>query len=442
MVESHAAHGAGAARSAVTTSRATLWRAVAASIVGNVLEWFDFAVYGYMVPYIGPHFFPSTDRVASNLATFAVFAIGYLARPVGAVVLGRFGDRIGRRALLVLSISILGLSSCAIGLLPTYETLGLGAPVLLVLLRVAQGFSVGGEYTGSMTYSTEIAPPGRRGFYSSFATFGTMLGILLSSGAVWLTRTLVGHDALATWGWRLPFIMGLAVAVFGLWLRRHIPETKADDAGQPAAPLATVFARHWRQLASIIGIVTGANVALYLVFVFALDVAAQRAAQVPTEALNTVALVVMLPFIALGGWWSDRRGRRPASIVTNAAMVLLAVPTLSLCFGFELWPGGPGLEPAAAFLAGQLLMAVPIGLVYGVQGAMVAELLPQEVRCTVFSVAYSLAMALFAGSSPLIAEWMLHRVQWSAGPAVYLIVWAMIAVVSVVRSRETYRVAL
>jgi MHS family proline/betaine transporter-like MFS transporter len=432
-----------AAKDSVPTaaiSRLMLWRAVAASVIGNVLEWFDFAVYGYMVPFIGPHFFPSDDPVATNLATFTVFAIGYFARPVGALVLGRFGDRFGRRALLVLSVAILGLSSCAIGLLPTYASIGIGAPVLLVLLRLAQGFSVGGEYTGSMTYSTEVAPAGRRGFFSSFATLGTMIGILLSSGAVWLTRGLLGERALAEWGWRIPFLLGFGVAVFGMWLRRHIPETMAaGESGRTHDDVLAVMKRHWRDLCSIIGVVTGANVALYLVFVFAVDVTSQAHRQVPVEALNTIALVVMLPFIVLGGWWSDRSGRRVVSLWANGAILVLTIPVMALCLAASAWPGGPALEPATAFLIGQLLMAVPIGLVYGVQGAMSAELLPKPVRCLVFSIAYSLAMALFAGSSPMLAEWMLHRVGWSHGPALYMAVWVLVAMVCVFRARETHR---
>ncbi|MBI4862528.1 MAG: MFS transporter [Candidatus Riflebacteria bacterium] len=422
---------------AETVSRAVLWRAIGASIVGNILEWFDFAVYGYMASYVGPLFFPSADPVASNLNAFAVFAIGYFARPVGAVVLGRFGDRHGRRALLVLSIGILGLSSCAIGLLPTYARIGIWAPILLVALRLAQGFSVGGEYTGSMTYSTEIAPSGQRGFYSSFATFGTMIGILLSSGAVWGTRVAVGDEALAVWGWRIPFLLGLVVAIFGFWLRQEIPETMQQaELEKPAEPIGSVLARYWRDLAAIIGIVTGANVALYLVFVFAVG---KGAAQVPAEALNTVALVVMLPFILIGGMWSDRVGRRPVSIVTNAAMIVLAVPVLSLCLSFNVAGHDLGLTKSTAFLIGQLVMSVLIGLVYGVQGAMVAELVPKNVRCMVFSVAYSLAMALFAGSSPMIAEWMLNVVRWSQGPAIYMVVWLAISVWAVIRARETYK---
>lgn len=423
-----------------TVARAVLWRAIGASIVGNVLEWFDFSVYAYMAAYVGPLFFPFENQIDTTLTAFAVFALGYFPRPLGAIFLGRFGDRVGRRALLILSIAILGLSSCAIGLLPTYSQIGIWAPILLVALRLAQGFSVGGEYTGSMAYSTEIAPAGRRGFYSSFATFGTMIGILLASGTVCLTRLAVGDAALAVWGWRIPFLFGLLVAMFGFWLREKIPETMEErELEQPADSIVQVLSRHWGDLLEIIGIVTGANVTMYMVFVFAVG---KSADQVPAEAINTAAIVAMLPFILIGGSWSDRIGRRPVSILTNAGMIVLACPALSLCLTFTVCGSTLGLSESTAFLIGQIAMAIPIGLVYGVQGAMVAELVPKNVRCIVFSVAYSLAMALFAGSAPLIAEWMLNVAHLSQGPGWYMVAWLVIAVICVVRARETHRVRL
>jgi MFS transporter, MHS family, proline/betaine transporter len=418
-------------------SAGELKRAIAASTVGNVLEWFDFAVYGYMAPYIGPLFFPSQDPVASTIAAFAVFAVGYLARPLGAVVLGRVGDRVGRRTMLVLSIAILGGSSCSIGLLPTYERIGGLAAVLLILMRLAQGFSVGGEYTGSITYSTEIAGQARRGLLSSLATTGSMLGILLSSGTVWLVRTLVGPQALATWGWRIPFLLGSVIMVFGVLLRRRIPETLHDEGRQRARQmgLTHVLLRHWRQLAQVIALVTGANVVLYVLFVFVTDMATQ-AGELHIEAMNTIGLAITIPATALGGWLSDRFGRKRISFATNLTMAILVVPAFSLCVYASPWPGGPPMGQAA-FLLGQLMVAIPMGMVFGVQGAMVSEMLPREVRCTVFSVGYGLAMGLFAGTSPMVAEWMLKVMGWRAGPALYMVLWLVLALWAVSRLQET-----
>lgn len=415
-----------------------LGQAIMAGTVGNVLEWFDFALYGYMAPYIGPLFFPSDDRVASTMAAFAVFAIGYLARPLGALVLGRVGDRVGRRFMLVLSISILGASSCAIGLLPTYASIGIVAPVLLVLMRLAQGFSVGGEYTGSMAYASEVSPHGRRGLLSSLATTGTMLGILLSGMAVWMVRSLIGSEALAEWGWRIPFLFGIVVMIFGLAIRTRIPETLFQDGPQIGTkmPAFTALWAHRRELVRAIGIVTGANVVLYLIFVFVLHLATEAGAS-HVEELNTIGLAITIPGTVLGGWLSDHFGRKPVSLVTNLAMVVCAVPAFSLCVWFTPWPGGPSPGPSTAFLIGQLLMAVPMGMVLGVQGVMISEMLPTGVRCTVFSVAYSLAMGIFAGTAPVVAEWMLKRENWHLGPAFYMMGWLALALWCINLSDET-----
>jgi MFS transporter, MHS family, proline/betaine transporter len=415
-----------------------LGRAITASTVGNVLEWFDFAVYGYMAPYIGPLFFPSYDPVASTMAAFAVFAIGYLARPLGALVLGWLGDKLGRRTMLVFSISLLGASSCAIGLLPTHRSIGNLAPALLVIMRLAQGFSVGGEYTGSMAYASEVSPHGRRGLLSSLATTGTMMGILLSSMAVWLVRSLVGDDALSVWGWRIPFLLGLVVMLFGVMIRTTIPETlnKDDFHGERKIHAFAALKDHWRELVHAIGIVTGANVVLYILFVFVVHIAVEAGAS-HMEEMNTIGLAVTIPATVAGGWLSDRFGRKRVSFITNLAMMFLAVPAFSLSVWFAPWPGGPAPGPTAAFLIGQLLMSVPMGIVFGVQGVMISEMLPREVRCTVFSVSYSLAMGLFAGTAPMVAEWMLKSENWHLGPAFYMVGWLALALWFISRCRET-----
>jgi MHS family proline/betaine transporter-like MFS transporter len=419
----------------------TYSKVITSSIVGNLLEWFDFALYGYMAPFIAPKFFPNESKLAATLSVFAVFAVGYLARPIGALVLGRVGDKIGRRALLYISIMILGLSSCAIGLLPTYETIGVFAPILLVLLRLAQGFSVGGEYTGSMTYTSEFSMRKMRGFISSFATTGTMLGILLASGAAWGTRMVLGDEVLADWGWRVPFLFGIIVAFFGVMIRRHIPETKdihsESYVSTSEKSILIVLKKYWKEMAKIICIVTGANVALYIVFVYAVDFSISRLGSSNVEIMNSIGLAITIPTTILGGWLSDKYGRRKISIITNGIIILLAIPVLYMCLFFDSGFLNLNIGFQYIFLTGQVLMAIPIGLVLGVQGAMVAELLPKDVRCTVFSVAYSLAMALFAGTSPMVAAWMIHLTNNALLPALYIIFWVFLAVVSVVRSPET-----
>ncbi len=422
-------------------SKGVYGKVISSSIAGNLLEWFDFALYGYMAPFIAPKFFPNESKLAATLSVFAVFAVGYFARPVGALVLGRVGDKIGRRTLLFISIMILGLSSCAIGLLPTFETIGVFAPVLLVILRLAQGFSVGGEYTGSMTYTSEFSMRKMRGFISSFSTTGTMLGILLASGAAWSTRMILGDAVLADWGWRIPFLFGIIVAFFGAMIRRSIPETKDIHSecyvSTGEKTVLVVLKKYWKDIVKIIGIVTGANVALYIVFVYAVDFSIDRLGSSNVEIMNSIGLAITIPTTVIGGWLSDKYGRKKISLITNLFIIIISIPVLYMCLFFDSTFMDANIGYQYIFLAGQILMAIPIGLVLGVQGAMVAELLPKDVRCTVFSVAYSLAMALFASTSPMVAAWMLHLTNDAILPALYIMLWVVIAVICIVRSPET-----
>jgi len=422
-------------------SKAAYSKVVASSIAGNFLEWFDFALYGYMAPYIGPHFFPLESKAASIISTFAVFSVGYIARPIGALVLGRLGDRVGRRTLLFLSIMILGLSSCLIGLLPSYQSIGLAAPVLLVLLRLAQGFSVGGEYTGSMTYTSEYSHRERRGLISSFSTTGTMLGILTASGTAWIALMAVGKEALADWGWRLPFLLGFVVAIFGAFLRKTIPETKEihiQSKETADVGLWVSLKLYWRHILIIIGMVTGANVALYLGFFYVVEYHVTYGSHVQNlEIINTAGLALTIPTTVLGGWLSDRYGRKKISVIINAMILLVAIPSLYMLLDFNVLVPGVKVSPQMIFFIGLVLLAVPVGIVLGVQGAMVAEILPKHVRCTIFSVAYGLAMALFASTSPIVAQLLLGISTSPLLPGLYIVVWSVICLLSLKYCPET-----
>src|SRR5512133_1842538 len=207
------------------TSRPSPLRTALAGLIGNVLEWFDFAVYGYFASDIGRQFFPQSSAAAQQLLAFAVFGLGFFARPVGSLALGAIGDRVGRRTLLTLSIALMGGSTLMIGLLPTYQEIGVAAPLLLVLMRLLQGFSVGGEFTGSMVFTTESSSPRTRGLVSSSTAAGVTIGFILGSGAAWLITTLLTPARVASWGWRVPFIFSVVFCLVGWLLRRGIQET-------------------------------------------------------------------------------------------------------------------------------------------------------------------------------------------------------------------------
>src|SRR5215468_11029440 len=228
--------GSGSAGSLVTRTDQSSLRTALAGLIGNVLEWFDFAVYGYFASAIGSQFFPHSSPAVQELLTFSVFAVGFGARPIGSLVLGAVGDRIGRRALLTLSITLMGGATLLIGLLPGYASIGMAAPVLLVTLRLIQGFSLGGEFTGSMVYTTELASPVWRGLLSSSTAAGTTLGFLLGSTTAWIVSLALPKSEVADWGWRIPFIASIALVITGWFLRRGIRETEEGERAAATKP--------------------------------------------------------------------------------------------------------------------------------------------------------------------------------------------------------------
>lgn len=405
-------------------------RTALAGLIGNLLEWFDFAVYGYFAGEIGAQFFPQSDAVAQQLYTFAVFGIGFLARPVGGLVLGRVGDRIGRRALLTLSIALMGGATLLLGLLPTYAQIGTAAPVLLVLMRLIQGFSLGGEFTGSMVYTTEKAPPRRRGLVSSSTAAGTTLGFMLGSASAWLVNVVLGREAVAAWGWRIPFIASVLFCVAGYFLRRGISETEAGlKAAARRPPLIPALLADWLPMLQTFGIIGMTNAAYYLTFTFAVERRKLLTGEGGESFLlaNTIGLAIVLVAKPLGGWLSDRAGRR-------RMMLALTVVAMALSFAALRWMlyGSP-----AQFLLGQALMAVPVGMALGLQGAMLVEIFPLRARVTSMSFAYGATLAFAGGSTPFVSTWLIEKMGQPLAPAWYIIAYGALGLALLLPMRET-----
>jgi len=405
-------------------------RTALAGLIGNVLEWFDFAVYGYFASDIGSQFFPQSSHAAQQLLAFAVFALGFVARPFGSLVLGMVGDRIGRRALLTLSIALMGGATLALGLLPTYAQIGVAAPLLLVTMRLIQGFSLGGEFTGSMVYTTEKASPLMRGLVSSSTAAGTTIGFILGSGSAWLVNSWLPDAQVAIWGWRIPFVGSVIFCIVGWFLRRGISETVEGLKAAAARPaLVPSLLADWKPILQTFGIVAMTNAAYYLTFTYAVERRKSLTGEAGDAFLlaNTLTLVVVLFSKPFGGWLSDRTGRRRLMLALTVAMMAFILPALRM-----MLYGTP-----QQFTLGQVLLAVPIGMALGLQGAMVVEIFPLRTRVTSMSFAYSITLALAGGTAPLVSTWLIETVGQPLAPAFYIMLYGVIGLALMLPMQET-----
>jgi MHS family proline/betaine transporter-like MFS transporter len=386
-------------------------RGVIAGVAGNVLEWYDFALFGFFAQQIGAHFFPAGDPTASLLAAFGTFAAGFLMRPVGGALFGWVGDRFGRKQALIWSVLAMAFPSFFIGVLPGTETLGIAAPILLLLCRLLQGIAVGGEYGASAVFLVEGAEPGRRGWMGSWAPVGAFAGTLLGSAAGAIVNTTLSPDAVLAWGWRVPFILGLGVGLGGLAIRRYYVERVPHQA--PArSPLGEAFRSHWRTILHLVALVAALAVGFYTTFVYSATWLSQ-VAQVPARTalgINTLAMGLSLVASLAAGMVSDRVGRRPVLLAWAGAQALLAYPLMALMARGET--GG--------IVVGQVSLALLVAAGSGALPATMAELAPWRVRCTVVAVAHNLAMALLGGTTPLVGAWLVARTGNGLAPAVYL----------------------
>lgn len=405
-------------------------RTIAAGAIGNLLEWYDFAIYGYFAATIGRVFFPAEDRVAQVLAAFGIFALGYLMRPLGGMVVGHIGDRHGRRAALTFSIVAMAVPTFLVGVLPGHATLGVAAPVLLTALRMIQGLSVGGEATTSMVFLVERAPAGRRGLVGSLASLAANGGFLMGSAIGAAFAALLPADALADWGWRIPFLLGLLVGLVGWWLRRLLE----DDPPLPrpaTPPLVDTLRHHGGAVGRVAGVTVFNAVGFYLMFLYVVTWLQTVDGDAPAQALeiNTASMIVLLPVMVAAGWLSDRVGRRPLMFVALVAGFAGAVPFLWL-----MHHPSPALQ-----LAGQLAFVVPAGIGLGVMPAILAEAVPAGVRCTAVALGYNIAFGVIGGLTPLTAAWLVSRTGFDLSPALLVMAAASVSFAALLRFRETSR---
>jgi MFS transporter, MHS family, proline/betaine transporter len=401
--------------------RAAEHKTVLAGLAGNVLEWYDFGVYGFFAVAIGSQFFPAHDPAVSLIASFGVFAIGFLARPLGGLVFGHVGDRMGRRTAVISSVVSMAVPTCLMAALPTYEQIGLAAPLLLIVLRLAQGLAVGGEYTTSLVLLVEQALPSRRGRVGSYAPFGAFGGLLLGSAVGWAITASITPEQSAVWGWRIAFVAGLAIGIIVFLIRRRLPREPVITAPKTeTAPLIDAFRTQKLAMLQVIGFNLSTAVGFYLCFVFTTTWLHQVAAvPVPIALLlDSIALGIMMVMTPFIGALSDRFGRKLILFVGGAGLILLSVPLL----------GWIGHGTVFSILTGQFGFAIFVGCFAGAGPAFMVEAFPKHVRCSGLSVGYNLAMSIFGGTLPMLAVYLIAETGNVLSPAWYL---AAVSVISV-----------
>lgn len=378
-------------------------RVLIASLVGTTIEFFDFYVYATAAVLVFPTlFFPNSDPTTALLASFATFSIAFFARPLGAVVFGHFGDRIGRKTTLVAALLTMGISTVVIGLLPSYNSIGVLAPLLLALCRFGQGFGLGGEWGGAVLLATENAPEGKRSWYGMFPQLGAPVGLFLSSGIFWLLLQVMSQDTLLSWGWRVPFIASIILIVIGLWVRLSITETPAfqkaiDKQERVAVPVAELFRKHKRSLFLGTFVALATFVLFYIgsAYLLSYNVKVLKIPFLDALEIQIVGSVAFGVFIPIAGKLAERFGRREVLILTT---VLIGVFSFFLP---GLMTGGEGSILVFAMLAMALM-----GMTYGLIGTALAAPFPTAVRYTGSSITFNLAGIFGASLAPYIATWL------------------------------------
>jgi MFS family permease len=416
-----------------TATSAENRKAVIAGTIGNVLEWYDFGVYGYFATTISQLFFPGDDKTISLLKAFAVFGVGFVMRPVGSVLFGIYGDRFGRRLALSAVIFLMAFSTVAIGLLSTYAQAGVLAPILLVIFRLFQGLSAGGEWGGSTSYIVEYAQEGRRGFIGSWQQVSVGSGFLLGSLSAALLSSSLSPDAFISWGWRVPFLLGIFVGVLGAYLRWRLNDTPkfteiAQHGEVAKAPLMEAFTTYRREALTIFGLTLHNTVAYYITIIYVTSYIVSVAKLAPSSALcGTSCLLVFVILIPIWGALSDRIGRKPLLMFSCGGYIILAYPL------FMMASSGS----ATLALIAQMVMIVFLSFFSGACPAVYSELLPTRVRYTALSIGYNIAVAVFGGFAPFIATWLIGVTGSNLAPSYYLIAAATITFLVVLRIPET-----
>jgi len=409
---------------------------IAAAVIGNALEWYDFIVFGFFTVVIARLFFPSDSQYASLLLTTATFGVGFFMRPVGGILLGIYADRRGRKAALLMVISLMTVAIAMIAFAPTYAAIGVGAPLIMVAARLLQGFSAGGEFASATAFLTESAPAGRRGLYGSWQMVGQGLAVLLGAilGTL-LTRSMT-PEALDSWGWRIPFLFGLIIGPVGLYIRRNLDETSAflqstrSSAGQQGS--GSVLISHVKEMVACLGMVVSGTISFYVILIY-IPTFARTQLHLPLDQAflaQSIGLVCEVVLIPICGALSDFVGRKPVMITALVLDLLVTYPLFS-------WVSA---SPSfGALLTMQIILCSLFGVFNGPISTALAEQFPTRVRSTALAIAYNIAVMLFGGFAQFFVTWLIQATGTPIAPAYYLIFGAAVGLLAAFLLKERAR---
>ena len=381
-------------------------RAVLAGTVGNVLEWFDYSLYGFFAAAISVNFFPAKDEMVSLMVSFMVFGLGFGARPLGGFIFGHYGDKIGRKNALAATVIIMGGSTFLMGLLPTYAQIGIMAPILLTVLRLLQGVAAGGEWGNCVSFLAEYSKPNNRAFIVSFSQVGSGLGLLLGALFGMSLSSMLSLEALNAWGWRVAFLFGIVVAGVGYYIRKNVEETpafqdKIETEAVSQAPLRDVFQSYKKEMIAVFLLMCGANTSYWLILNFMSTFISRflKLSLTTGFSLTAITLVSYMVGLPIAGYLADRFGRKPLMIMGSGGIVVFGYPL------FKLLSEATSYGEMAAVVMG---LAFIFALFQGANTCAMSELFPTKVRCSGFSVPYQLSSAVFAGTAMAAATWLFN----------------------------------
>jgi MFS transporter, MHS family, proline/betaine transporter len=413
-------------------------KATTATAIGNLVEWYEYGIYSYTAAIIGAQFFPEGGGTTALLFAFAVFAISFFFRPLGGLIFGSIGDRLGRKKILVITILIMSLSTAAIGLIPNYGSIGVMATVLLIILRIAQGLAAGGEYTGASVFMNESSPANRRGFFTSLLESGSLLGYILGSVFVAILTSVLSSEDMASWGWRIPFICSLPLALVGMYVRTKIddtPEFKKMKAENTLSknPLLEMFSTARKPLLISFLVVAFANGAYYTLLTYLPSYFETQVGLSTKESMivTTLGMVLMLILIPIFGVLSDRYGKKPFLLLSAGLTVLTAIPIIAYVSSGA--PSGP--------LVGYFALDIIVAIFIGVFPSTLPMLFPNRVRNTAYGASYNVSTAIFGGGAPFI----ITALETSTGnllmPAFFLMGTAIMAIIGIMNMPKSMEIA-